>query len=674
LERLEDRELLSIGLGPTVAPPTGHSAGAQTVLAATQHAVAAGDSTDPGPTIGGVALSHMLVGSQTQADITWNVTDAAGVQSSGITIDGNAVTKLYGPFTASSGVNYAAVYSTLAAGPHTYVITATDSNGATSQDTGTFTVVGPTIGGVAVAQAHDQLSWNVADATGVLSSSVTIDGNAMTQLYGPFTAASGVNYAAVYGRLPAGAHTYVITATDSNGTTVQRTGTFTLVGPTIGGVAVAQSQHEISWNVTGPAAVQSTGITIDGNALTKLYGPFAAASGVNYAAVYGDLAAGAHTYVVTVLDSNGTTAARTGTFTIVGPAIGGIAVSQSLQQISWNVVAAAGVQSSSIAIDGNAVTAIGPFTASSGVNYAAVYGAFAAGAHTYVITATDSDGVTVQHSGTFTLVGPLISGVAVSPAGSESQGQISWNVADTAGVQSSSVTVDGNAVTNLDGPFGASFGVNYAAVYGTLLAGTHTCVITATDADGITSQYRHTFTLAGATIGGVAINQANGEISWNAADAAGVQSTALMIDGNAVTNLDGPFAAASGADYAAWYGNSLAAGTHTFAITVLDDAGTVSEYTGTFVVGPVIGGVVVSTTSGQINWNVSDGGIDVASTRLSIDGAVDQNQYGPFTAANGSANYFATFGTLAAGLHTYGITAIDSAGNSATYNGSFTVS
>jgi hypothetical protein len=673
LERLEGRELLSIGLGLTAPPPSGHPSAAQTFLTATKHAVAAGDSTDSAPVISGVAVNSPQGG-----EISWNVTDAAGVQSSSVTIDGNAATKLYGPFTAASGVNYAAVYGTLAVGPHTFVITATDSNGATSQDTGTFTLVGPAISRVAIASPQaGEISWNVLDAAGVQSSSITIDGNAVTRLSGPFTAASGVNYVAVYGTLAGGSHTYVITATDSNGTTSQDTGTFTLAGPTISGVAFALRQQQFSWNVADAAGVQSSSITIDGNALTKLYGPFTAASGVNYAAVYGTLAAGSHTYVITATDRNGTTAQRTGSFTLVGPTISGVTVVEpQVGEISWNATDAAGVQSSGITIDGNAVTRLaGPFAAASGANYAAFYGTLATGAHTYVITATDGNGTTSQYTGSFTLAGPTISGVVVSHTmvGSLGQGEITWNVAGPAALQSCSITIDGNALTNLEGPYPAAAGVNYAAVYGVLPAGPHTCVITATDANGVTAQYSRTFTLAGATISGVNVDQPDNQITWSVADPTGVQSCYATIDGSIQTHLSVSASPVPGsANFILAY-NTPVAGTHTLVITVTNEAGTTSQYTGTFIVGPVISGVVVATNPGQISWNVADG-IDISSSYLTVDGSEDHNQFGPFTAANGSSNYFVQFGTFSAGTHNFVITAVDNDNNSATYDGSFTLS
>ncbi len=72
--------------------------------------------------------------------------------SSSLTVDGKAA-KIYGPYTATSGVNYSGVFGTLSAGSHNYTITATDKLGNASQYTGSFNVAantGPTISSVVV--------------------------------------------------------------------------------------------------------------------------------------------------------------------------------------------------------------------------------------------------------------------------------------------------------------------------------------------------------------------------------------------------------------------------------------------------------------------------------------------------------------------------------------------
>ena len=70
--------------------------------------------------------------------------------------------------------------------------------------------------------------------------------------------------------------------------------------PTISGVSVVTASHVITWNAVDSAGVAGASITVDNVNVTKLYGPYAASSGVNYAADYGVLAAGTHNYVITV--------------------------------------------------------------------------------------------------------------------------------------------------------------------------------------------------------------------------------------------------------------------------------------------------------------------------------------------------------------------------------------
>ena len=107
-------------------------------------------TVNTGPTIGGV----MVV--TAQGLITWNVQDSDGIAGSALRIDGSTVSKIYGPYTAPSGVNYSGVFGTLSAGTHNYTITATDKFGSLSQYTGQFSIAGnagPTISGVAVVEA-----------------------------------------------------------------------------------------------------------------------------------------------------------------------------------------------------------------------------------------------------------------------------------------------------------------------------------------------------------------------------------------------------------------------------------------------------------------------------------------------------------------------------------------
>ena len=84
----------------------------------------------------------------------------------------------------------------------------------------------------------------------------------------------------------------------------------------------------------------------------------------------------------------------------------------------------------------------GPYASSSGVTYTGVFGTLLAGAHTYVITATDKLGVTSTLSGQFTvpiqfpaIILPVDSGPRISAAAfSIAHGLMTWNEADLYGV------------------------------------------------------------------------------------------------------------------------------------------------------------------------------------------------------------------------------------------------
>ena len=107
-----------------------------------------------------------------------------------LTVDGASVSKVYGPYTAASGVNFSGQFGTLAAGNHTYVITATDKLGNSSTyqrpvHRGRHNQPGPVIGGVYVLPASGVMSWNAVDADGVAGATLTVDGASVSKVYGP---------------------------------------------------------------------------------------------------------------------------------------------------------------------------------------------------------------------------------------------------------------------------------------------------------------------------------------------------------------------------------------------------------------------------------------------------------------------------------------------------------
>ena len=88
---------------------------------------------------------------------------------------------------------------------------------------------GPTVGQVVVSQAKGRITWNAVDTDGVRSSTLQIDGTPVSNVAGPYIAASGVNFSAQLGALAAGDHRYTITATDRAGNVSSFSGSFTLI-------------------------------------------------------------------------------------------------------------------------------------------------------------------------------------------------------------------------------------------------------------------------------------------------------------------------------------------------------------------------------------------------------------------------------------------------------------
>lgn len=313
--------------------------------------VLATSTNQQGPTVSGAMVIEatgtrdgILTSSESLA-MTFHAFDADGVASAAVTLDGNNVSAVYGPYAAASGSNFGVNFGTLSAGSHSYSIVARDKAGnASTAYTGSFTVTaaavtdtGPTISGVMVIESTGPrdgvltsneslaMTFNAYDAGGVASATVLVDGQNVSAVYGPYAAASGSNFGAALGTLSAGTHTYSIVARDraGNATSPAYTGSFsvtqattTTTAPTIAGVVVVPSQGVITWNAAAASGMARVGLTVDGVTVTKLYGPYAAATGANYSGLFGKLAAGDHSYVITATDIAGKTTQLPGTFKV----------------------------------------------------------------------------------------------------------------------------------------------------------------------------------------------------------------------------------------------------------------------------------------------------------------------------------------------------------------------
>ncbi|MEN6448893.1 MAG: hypothetical protein ABFC96_00240 [Thermoguttaceae bacterium] len=571
-EPLEDRSLLSVGVaGPASADqPTGGAAAVAPMVA---------------PTISNIVVVTA------QGLMTWNAQSPASILGSTLSVDGTPV-KVNGPFAAPIGSNFSGVFGSLAAGTHSFTITAQDSLGNVGQTVGTFnvTTTGPTISSVVPVPAEGLMTWNVQSAVTLASSTLTVDGSPVTRISGPFKAANGgVNFSGSFGSLAAGNHTFTITATDTLNNSTQSSGTFTVtaVGPKISSVVTVPAQGVITWNAQSAAGITGSTLSVDGTPVTRISGPFASSTGgVNFSGSVGSQPAGTHNFIITATDGLGNSTQFNGSFTVsqAGPTISNVVVVPAQGMMSWNVQSPVTVVSSTLTVDGTPVTQVfGPFQANNGgVNFSGFFGSQSAGTHTFTITATDNSNNISQSTGTFTVssVGPTISHVVTLPA----QGLMTWNVASDGGVVNSSLSVDGTPVLDVSGPFASSTGgVNFSGFFGSQSAGSHNFVITATDNLGNSSQFTGSFvvTQVGPTISSVVVLPAQGLMTWNVQDPGTVVSSTLTVDGSPIVNVFGPFAASPGVNFSGFFGN-LAAGTHRYSISATDNLNNSSQLTGSF--------------------------------------------------------------------------------------------
>ncbi len=266
----------------------------------------------------GPAISQIVVVTANGL-MTWNVNDPDGIASTSLKVDGAPALRLYGPYEAASGQNYAGTFGTLAPGDHSYVITATDRLGNSSQYNGTVKVDSsrPVISSVVVVPGKKLMTWNLQAQNGIAYTSVMVDGISATRIYGPYAAASGVNYAGTFSTpWTDGNHNYTVTGADKLGKVSQYSGTFTVAsaGPAVSHVVVVPGQKLITWNVQDPNGIRTTGVSIDGVIASRIYGPYSAASGWNYAATFNSLPTGTHNYVITATNTLNSTSRYPGTF------------------------------------------------------------------------------------------------------------------------------------------------------------------------------------------------------------------------------------------------------------------------------------------------------------------------------------------------------------------------
>jgi cyclophilin family peptidyl-prolyl cis-trans isomerase len=282
--------------------------------------------------------------------------------------------------------------------------------------------------------------------------------------------------------------------------------------------------------------------------------------------------------------------------------------SNEILRITWAASSHYHVVSQSMTVDGKAIAPInGPY---SGLYYSCPIGTWSAGSHTYTIRSVDLRGVSSTRSGTFDVAagaGPYVYSVvpaeAVRSNGILESGEplkITWGASCPTGIASQTMTLDGGAVAQINGPYG---GLYYSCPIGTLSAGVHNYTIRTTDASGVVSTNASSFTVsspAPPTISLVVVAEAGApknsilesneklKITWAASAAGGIASQRMTIDGKQIapvlgkniTPITGPY---SGLYYSCPIG-TWSAGPHSYTIRSTDSRGVSSSSTGTFTV------------------------------------------------------------------------------------------
>ena len=608
-----------------------------------------------GPTISNVVVAEATaprngwLESNETLVITWAATSPNRIVAQSVQIDGSYYGPIRGPY---GGMFYSDSIGTQGVGTHSYTITTTDSLGASSTSSGTFTVVAPAppvISHVVVGEAtalrngsleSDEklvITWAATSSLGIASQTVTIDGTAIKPINGPY---GGLFYSCQIGTWTAGSHTYVITATDSLGDSSTSSGTFTLIAapvfpPTIANVVVAEAgltkngvlesnePLKITWSATGPNRITVQSLQIDGSYYGPIRGPY---GGMHYSDLIGTQAVGSHSYKITTTDSKGVSSTATGTFTVVAPAPptiadvvvaeagatkNGVLESTDPLKITWSATSQIGVATQTMMIDGTKIAPInGPY---GGRYYSCPIGTWAAGSHSYTITATDSLGDSSTASGTIVVVDPGTLAIVGGGGGTLNLiGTLQPLTIDTTPVEVGLVKLGGGTLV-LNGDTGTVDGsVTYGSVvytggsYTSVLpvsVGTLTVNLTPPSPGDVTviPINAGSITISGdapvvqlngglclGNLNGVAVveagNATNGipepnedlAMTWNVPNVNAITMQAVTVDGHVFTTIDGTDSGGYRCDIGGWTPRG-----HTFAIQMTSATGN-QIFTGTF--------------------------------------------------------------------------------------------
>jgi hypothetical protein len=570
---------------------------------------------------------------------TLSASDAiSGVASVTYQLDGGASMPYTTPFAVTGD------------GTHTVAISVTNNAGNVTTATQTIKIdtaapsVSASYNGTAgsngwfTSTGNDTLSASAV--SGVASVTYSLDGGA-TQSYSlPF---------AVTGD---GTHTVAVSVTNIAGTVTTATQTIKI---DTAAASVSESYNGTAgsngWFVSAGSDTLSAGDAIsdvasvtyqlDGGASTPYTTPFA---------VNGD---GTHTVAISVTNNAGnvTTTAQTIKIDTAAPSVSAL-YSGTAGNNGWFTSTGSDTLSASDATSGVANVTYspdgGPLTA-----YIVPFAVSGDGTHTVAVTATDAAGNSATQSFTLKLdttapsVSASFSGTAGSNGWYTSAGSLAVSGSDaTSGLASITYAVDGHPSTGYSAPFTLSGD------------GVHTVVVTATDNAG--NAKSQTFTIKidtrmpvlsesySGTAGSSGWFTSIGNDTLSASAVSGVASVTYSLDGGATHSYSLPFAVTGD-------------GTHTVAISVTNNAGTVTTATQTIKIDTAAPSVSESyngtagtngwfTSTGSDTLNASDAISGVASVTYQLDGGASTPYTTPFTVTGD-------------GTHTMAISVTNNAGN-----------
>ena len=298
----------------------------------------------------GISISKVVVAERVPRDgslssleygvITWAAATVDPIKQVSLIMDGVTVSGILGPYGPyGSDYYYSYPFDPLKAGTHSYTIIVTDSTDLSDTFSGTFQVF-PAISMVVVAESSNQdgalrslengvITWAVSSSNPISVKTVSVDGQSVGGSFGPYGPYQGYKYfySTPINPYKVGTHNFTIFATDSKGFTASYAGSF-VVYPAISKVVIAEQTYQngalqagenglISWAVSSSNGLKSQNVTLDGHAITTIFGPYGPYSGDYYSSArLGALSAGNHTVFIKATDTKGYFATYQSTFSV----------------------------------------------------------------------------------------------------------------------------------------------------------------------------------------------------------------------------------------------------------------------------------------------------------------------------------------------------------------------